>query len=81
MDEPCSALDPIATAKVEDLIDELRESYSIVIVTHSMQLAARVSQRTAYFHLGYLIEVGETDRIFTNPQHKLTEDFITGRFG
>jgi phosphate transport system ATP-binding protein len=81
MDEPCSALDPIATAKVEDLIDELRESYSIVIVTHSMQQAARVSQRTAYFHLGYLIEVGETDRIFTNPQHKLTEDYITGRFG
>jgi phosphate transport system ATP-binding protein len=81
MDEPCSALDPIATAKVEDLIDELRESYSIVIVTHSMQQAARVSQRTAYFHLGYLIEVGETDRIFTNPRHKLTEDYITGRFG
>ncbi len=81
MDEPCSALDPIATAKVEDLIDELRQSYSIVIVTHSMQQAARVSQRTAYFHLGYLIEVGETDRIFTNPRHKLTEDYITGRFG
>jgi phosphate transport system ATP-binding protein len=81
MDEPCSALDPIATARVEDLIDELRESYSIVIVTHSMQQAARVSQRTAYFHLGYLIEVGETDRIFTNPRHKLTEDYITGRFG
>jgi phosphate transport system ATP-binding protein len=81
MDEPCSALDPIATAKVEDLIDELRKSYSIVIVTHSMQQAARVSQRTAYFHLGYLIEVGETDRVFTNPRHKLTEDYITGRFG
>jgi len=81
MDEPCSALDPIATARVEDLIDELRESYSIVIVTHSMQQAARVSQRTAYFHLGYLIEVGETDRIFTNPRHRLTEDYITGRFG
>jgi len=81
MDEPCSALDPIATAKVEDLIDELRKSYSIVVVTHSMQQAARVSQRTAYFHLGYLIEVGETDRVFTNPRHKLTEDYITGRFG
>jgi phosphate transport system ATP-binding protein len=81
MDEPCSALDPIATARIEDLIDELRASYAIVIVTHSMQQAARVSQRTAYFHLGYLIEVGETDRIFTNPRHKLTEDYITGRFG
>ncbi len=81
MDEPCSALDPIATARIEDLIDELRESYAIVIVTHSMQQAARVSQRTAYFHLGSLIEVGETDRIFTNPSHKLTEDYITGRFG
>jgi phosphate transport system ATP-binding protein len=81
MDEPCSALDPIATAKIEDLIDELRETYAIVIVTHSMQQAARVSQRTAYFHLGDLIEVGETDRIFTNPRHKLTEDYITGRFG
>jgi phosphate transport system ATP-binding protein len=81
MDEPCSALDPIATARIEDLIDELRASYAIVIVTHSMQQAARVSQRTAYFHLGDLIEVGETDRIFTNPRHKLTEDYITGRFG
>ncbi len=81
MDEPCSALDPIATAHVEDLIDELRETYAIVIVTHSMQQAARVSQRTAYFHLGSLVEVGETDRIFTNPRHKLTEDYITGRFG
>ncbi|MEP7313531.1 MAG: phosphate ABC transporter ATP-binding protein PstB [Pseudomonadota bacterium] len=81
MDEPCSALDPIATARIEDLIDELRESYAIAIVTHSMQQAARVSQRTAYFHLGDLIEVGETDRIFTNPRHKLTEDYITGRFG
>lgn len=81
MDEPCSALDPIATARIEDLIDELRASYAIVIVTHSMQQAARVSQRTAYFHLGDLIEVGATDRIFTNPQHKLTEDYITGRFG
>jgi phosphate transport system ATP-binding protein len=81
MDEPCSALDPIATAKIEELIDELRENYTIAIVTHSMQQAARVSQRTAYFHLGDLIEVGETDRIFTNPRHKLTEDYITGRFG
>ncbi len=81
MDEPCSALDPIATAHVEDLIDELRETYAIVIVTHSMQQAARVSQRTAYFHLGSLVEVGETDRVFTNPRHKLTEDYITGRFG
>ncbi len=81
MDEPCSALDPIATARIEDLIDELQASYAIVIVTHSMQQAARVSQRTAYFHLGSLIEVGETDRIFTNPRHKLTEDYITGRFG
>jgi len=81
MDEPCSALDPIATAHIEDLIDQLRESYAIVIVTHSMQQAARVSQRTAYFHLGSLVEVGETDRVFTNPRHKLTEDYITGRFG
>jgi phosphate transport system ATP-binding protein len=81
MDEPCSALDPIATARIEDLIDELRESYAIVVVTHSMQQAARVSQRTAYFHLGDLIEVGDTDRVFTNPRHRLTEDYITGRFG
>ena len=81
MDEPCSALDPIATARIEDLMEELRQSYAIAIVTHSMQQAARVSQRTAYFHLGDLIEVGETDRIFTNPRHKLTEDYITGRFG
>lgn len=81
MDEPCSALDPIATAKIEELIDELREQYTIAIVTHSMQQAARVSQRTAYFHLGDLIEVGETDQIFTNPRHPLTEDYITGRFG
>jgi phosphate transport system ATP-binding protein len=81
MDEPCSALDPIATARVEDLIDELSQSYAIVIVTHSMQQAARVSQRTAYFHLGRLVEVGDTDRIFTNPRHRLTEDYITGRFG
>ena len=81
MDEPCSALDPVATARIEDLIDELREQYAIVIVTHSMQQAARVSQRTAYFHLGELIEVGATDRVFTNPRHRLTEDYITGRFG
>ncbi len=81
MDEPCSALDPIATAKVEDLIDELREQFTICIVTHSMQQAARVSQRTAYFHLGDLIEVGGTDQIFTKPRHELTEDYITGRFG
>lgn len=81
MDEPCSALDPIATAKVEELIDELKENYTIAIVTHSMQQAARVSQRTAYFHLGDLIEVGETRKIFTNPAHQLTEDYITGRFG
>lgn len=81
MDEPCSALDPIATATVEDLITELKEQYTIVIVTHNMQQAARVSQRTAYFHLGDLVEVGATDRIFTNPLHQLTEDYITGRFG
>lgn len=81
MDEPCSALDPIATAKIEDLIDQLRQQYSICIVTHSMQQAARVSQRTAYFHLGDLIEVGETNDIFMRPRHKLTEDYITGRFG
>ncbi|CRI65447.1 Phosphate import ATP-binding protein pstB [Thiocapsa sp. KS1] len=81
MDEPCSALDPIATAIIEELIDELRANYSIAIVTHSMQQAARVSQRTAYFHLGDLIEVGETNQIFTNPKHRLTEDYITGRFG
>ena len=81
MDEPCSALDPIATARIEDLIDELAQNYAIVIVTHSMQQAARVSQRVAYFHLGLLVEVDLTDRIFTNPQHKLTEDYITGRIG
>jgi phosphate transport system ATP-binding protein len=81
MDEPCSALDPIATSKIEQLIDELREQYTIVIVTHSMQQAARVSQRTAYFHLGNLIEVGETARVFTKPIHKLTDDYISGRFG
>ena len=81
MDEPCSALDPIATARIEDLIDDLRTQYSIVIVTHSMQQAARVSQRTAYFNLGDLVEIGDTGQIFTNPQHQLTEDYITGRFG
>jgi len=81
MDEPCSALDPIATAIIEQLIDELRQQYSIAIVTHSMQQAARVSQRTAYFHLGDLVEVGTTDAIFSQPRHKLTEDYITGRFG
>ena len=81
MDEPCSALDPIATAKIEELIDELRENYAIAIVTHSTQQAARVSQRTAYFHLGKLVEVGDTDTIFTNPSHELTENYITGRFG
>ena len=81
MDEPCSSLDPIATARVEDLINELGRDYAIAIVTHSMQQAARVSQRTAYFHLGDLLEAGPTDRIFTNPIHPLTEDYITGRFG
>jgi len=81
MDEPCSALDPIATAQVEELIDELRQNYSVVIVTHSMQQAARVSQRTAFFHLGNLVEFGETSQIFTNPQDKRTESYITGRIG
>lgn len=81
MDEPCSALDPIATARIEELIAELRTQYAIVIVTHAMQQASRVSQRTAYFHLGDLIEVGATEKVFTNPQHRLTEDYITGRFG
>ncbi len=81
MDEPCSALDPIATAKVEELIDELHENYCIVIVTHNMQQAARVSQRTAFFHLGYLVEEDATDHIFTNPRQRRTQDYITGRFG
>lgn len=81
MDEPCSALDPIATAKIEELIDELRAKYTIAIVTHSMQQAARVSQRTAYFHLGQLIEVNPTETVFTKPEHTLTEAYITGRFG
>jgi phosphate transport system ATP-binding protein len=81
MDEPCSALDPIATAKIEELIDELRGNFTIVIVTHNMQQAARVSQRTAFFHLGELVEFGETDQIFTNPREKRTQAYITGRFG
>ena len=81
MDEPCSALDPIATARIEELMDELRLNFTIVIVTHSMQQAARVSQRTAFFHLGNLVEVGDTEQIFTNPQEKRTQDYITGRFG
>ena len=81
MDEPCSALDPIATARIEELIDELRRQFTIAIVTHSMQQAARVSQRTAYFHLGDLIEVGATKTVFTTPRHRLTEDYITGRIG
>ncbi len=81
MDEPCSALDPIATATIEELISELKQQYTIVIVTHNMQQAARVSQRTAYFHLGDLLEVGQTNKVFTRPAHQLTEDYITGRFG
>jgi phosphate transport system ATP-binding protein len=81
MDEPCSALDPIATAQVEELIDELRQNYSVVIVTHSMQQAARVSQKTAFFHLGHLVEYGETGQIFTNPEDPRTESYITGRIG
>ncbi|MFV0475334.1 MAG: phosphate ABC transporter ATP-binding protein PstB [Pikeienuella sp.] len=81
MDEPCSALDPIATARVEELIDELRGSFAIVIVTHSMQQAARVSQKTAFFHLGIMVEYDDTDKMFTNPEDKRTQDYITGRFG
>ncbi|WP_062206542.1 phosphate ABC transporter ATP-binding protein PstB [Aureimonas sp. AU12] len=81
MDEPCSALDPIATATVEELIDELKQNYTIVIVTHSMQQAARVSQRTAMFHLGKIVEVGATEKMFQNPDDKRTQDYITGRFG
>lgn len=81
MDEPTSALDPIATATIEELIDELRSSFTICIVTHSMQQAARISQRTAYFHLGYVVEVNDTNTVFTNPGHRLTENYITGRFG
>ena len=81
MDEPCSALDPIATARIEELIDELREKFTIVIVTHNMQQAARVSQRTAFFHLGELVEQGDTATIFTNPRDERTQGYITGRFG
>ena len=81
MDEPCSALDPIATAQIEELIDDLRSRYSVVIVTHSMQQAARVSQKTAFFHLGDVVEYGDTTQIFTNPEDKRTQDYITGRFG
>ncbi|MCP4382317.1 MAG: phosphate ABC transporter ATP-binding protein [Hyphomicrobiales bacterium] len=81
MDEPCSSLDPIATARIEELIDELKNNFTIIIVTHSMQQAARVSQRTAFFHLGVLVEIGPTDQIFTNPNDKRTQDYITGRFG
>ena len=81
MDEPCSALDPIATARIEELIDELRENYTIIIVTHSMQQAARVSQKTAFFHLGELVEFGPTETIFTNPQDQRTQDYVMGRFG
>ncbi|WP_439543100.1 phosphate ABC transporter ATP-binding protein PstB [Hyphomicrobium sp.] len=81
MDEPCSALDPIATAKIEELIDELKQNFCIIIVTHSMQQAARVSQRTAFFHLGVIVEEGVTEEIFTNPTDKRTQDYITGRFG
>ena len=81
MDEPCSALDPIATARIEELIENLRERYTIVIVTHSMQQAARVSQRTAFFHLGYLVEVGDTEQMFTNPSDERTQGYITGRYG
>ncbi len=81
MDEPCSALDPIATAKIEELIHELRGRYAIVIVTHNMQQAARVSQRTAFFHLGHLVEYGDTSEIFTNPRETRTKDYITGRYG
>jgi phosphate transport system ATP-binding protein len=81
MDEPCSALDPIATAIIEELIEEHRQEYAIAIVTHSMQQASRISQRTAYFHMGDLIEIGPTEQIFLNPLHQLTQDYITGRFG
>ena len=81
MDEPCSALDPIATAKVEELMQELKQNYTIIVVTHNMQQAARVSQKTAFFHLGKLIEFGETDNIFTAPKEIKTNDYITGRFG
>ena len=81
MDEPCSALDPIATAQIEELIHELRANFCVIIVTHSMQQAARVSQKAAFFHLGKLIEVDETEKMFTNPTDQRTQDYITGRFG
>jgi phosphate transport system ATP-binding protein len=81
LDEPCSALDPISTARVEELMIELKERYTLVLVTHNMQQAARVSDRTAFFHLGSLVEVGPTDRIFTNPREARTEDYVTGKFG
>ena len=81
MDEPCSALDPIATGIIEELIHDLKEKFTIVIVTHNMQQAARVSDRTAFFHLGEVLEVSSTDELFTNPQHRRTEDYITGRYG
>ena len=81
MDEPCSALDPIATARIEELMDELRQSFTIVIVTHSMQQAARVSQKTAFFHLGILVEEGTTEQMFTNPRDDRTQAYITGRIG
>ena len=81
MDEPCSALDPIATARIEELMGDLKTEYTIIIVTHSMQQAARVSQKTCFFHLGELIETGETNKIFTNPDNTKTQDYITGRFG
>jgi phosphate transport system ATP-binding protein len=81
MDEPCSALDPISTLKVEELIHDLKQNYTIIIVTHNMQQAARVSDRTAFMYLGELIEYGDTDQVFTNPSKKRTEDYITGRYG
>ena len=81
MDEPCSALDPIATAQIEELINELKQSYSVVIVTHSMQQAARISQKTAFFHLGNLVEYNDTGDIFTKPSDSRTESYITGRIG
>ena len=81
MDEPCSALDPIATARIEELMDELRQNFTIVIVTHSMQQAARVSQKTAFFHLGDLVEFGDTEQIFTAPSDERTQSYVTGRIG
>jgi phosphate transport system ATP-binding protein len=81
MDEPCSALDPIATARIEDLIDQLREDYTIVVVTHNMQQAARISQWTAFLLMGELVEFGDTDQVFTKPRDSRTEDYITGKFG